>query len=233
MPLKSPGVELLAVWRLVGRRWTAWGVLFVIVMFWVAPAGAHGPHGCEAPGSKVLASTDAASVFKLRGFTYGCLRSRQLRVKLGEYVAKNDYGESGQRNAVLAGRYVAFETYSVGRGSAIFRIEVVDLRTGVIAHQAATGPVSPGNDAQQEAVGIGPTTTIRLRATGQVAWIATDPYATPMTAYVVRKIEKRYSVRLDAGAAVAPKSLGLSGSVLRWRNGSEPRSAQLGEPPAT
>lgn len=196
---------------------------------WISAADGRTPGKCIAEGSKTVAFSAHARVFRLRGGTYGCLLSTGRRVMLGQYVPKDDYGESGQRNVVLAGRYVAFESFSVGRGRSLYRVSVVDLRTGTVLHDAATVPVSPANDSQQEAVGLGPTTRIRLRSTGQVAWIARDPYgASPV--YVIRKIDDRRSIDLDNGEDIGATSLRLSGSTLRWTHAGQPRTAQLGRP---
>lgn len=182
---------------------------------------------CNLAGAGVLTSSEYAILFRQGGTTYGCLKSRGRRVALGSYSDASYFEKGGQRNATLGGRFVAFEDFRLGQDGSFYLVRVIDLRTGRLIKSLPTGPVSPNNDSIKQAVGLGPTTRVRVRATGAVAWIARDPYVTP-TRYEVRRGADGGSVQLDEGTAIRGSSLALNGKTLTWSNGSNRRSAPLG-----
>lgn len=191
------------------------------------PAQANGSDSrCALKGSRTVAKTASARVFKRNGNTYACLYSANRRVRLGTYGHGPSDGGSGQRGFQLAGRYVAFEDFQRDFDFNVFQVMVVNLRSGRRVIRVDTGE-TPGGAL---VAGIGPTTRIRLRATGQVAWIAQD-ISTSATHYEVRKQEGRRTTLLAQGADIAPQSLGLVGNGLSWSQGGEPKRATLGPSP--
>lgn len=181
-------VPTLAAGRAVGR------IVVVALLTAVALAVGGSAHAngsasrCALKGSRTVAKTASARVFKRNGTTYACLYSANRRVRLGTFTSGEPGGGSlGQRGFRLAGRYVAFEDFQLDFDFQVNVVVVVNLRSGRRVINVDTGktPRTGGFVA-----GIGPTTQIRLRATGQVAWIAQD-ISTPATRYEVRKREAR------------------------------------------
>ena len=184
---------------------------------------------CALKGSRTVVKTASVRVFKCGETTYACLYSANRRVRLGTYSDAPGGGTSGQRAFRLAGRYVAFEDFETEFDFGVYQVVVVNLRSGRRLIRVNTGqtPQTGGLVA-----GIGPTTRIRLRATGQVAWIAQDTSTPAATRYEVRKGQGRSrSVLLAQGADVAPRSLGLVGDRLSWTQRGQRRHATLGPPP--
>lgn len=194
-----------------------------------------GAQRCQLKGSRTVVQNAHTRIYRRDGDTFGCLRTRNKRYKLGAY-RRDDFLFAGQRNLRLAGRYVAYEDFQEGKDGLQYHVVVLDLRTGRRKHDVATGPTPADTGVVGFAYGIGPTSAIRLRATGAVAWIARNRYAdSPL--YEVRKRDT-YRSRgangdlgtelLAQGPDIDPASLGLRRNILSWNQGGQRRSATLG-----
>lgn len=195
-----------------------------------SPASASRP--CQLAKSRTIASSPHARVFQRGGVTYGCLYSSNRRVVLGSY--ENTIASKIQQYEVrLSGRYVAFGESRLGKEYIGFFVRVFDLRRGKSVSFSETGPatqrakdLSLGN-----AFGIGPAVSIRLRATGQVAWIARAQYFDGLPLYEVRKRDGPRSTRLATGDDIDPGSLALRGNRLTWRQAGQQSTSTLGPRP--
>jgi len=200
-----------------------------------AAVAAAGAPACQLKASRTIAHNDHARIYQRSGDTFGCLYSGNRPYKISGYRPRDDFGVAGQRNICLAGRYVAFEDFLEGQDMQ-YAIVVFDLISGREIHRVATGPTPPDTGVQGFAYGIGPTTTVQLRATGAVAWIARNRYA-PQPQYEVRKRDTN-SARgsngdlgtklLAQGPNIAPASLRLRRTTLTWIDSGDPRTAKLG-----
>jgi hypothetical protein len=180
---------------------------------------------CAEQHGRTIASSTFARIYQNNGKTFGCLYSSNRRMQIGTYGSA--LGETvGQRNIQLAGRFVAFEDYTEARRLLLYAVRVVDLRSG---KRVSVSPTGRTPDFAYLGYGIGPTTTIRLRSTGQVAWIVRDiTLRTP--GFEVHKHDRRDQL-LAAGADIAPASLGLIGHRLSWIQGAQRIYATLGPAP--
>jgi hypothetical protein len=177
---------------------------------------------CAEQHGRTIASNKSARVYQNNGKTFGCLYSSNRRVQLGTYGSA--LGETvGQRNVQLAGRFVAYEEYTEARRLLLYAVRVVDLR---LRKRVSVSPTGRTLDFAYLGYGIGPTTMIRLRSTGQVAWIVRDiTLRTPR--YEVHKHDGRDQL-LAAGDDIDPVSLGLIGRTLSWIQAGRRLRATLG-----
>lgn len=207
----------------------------IALAWWMAIASASGAttRGCALNGARVIVSSDSARVLRRFGETFGCLYSSGRIVGLGAY-RDSEFSTNYQRNIRLAGRYAALSQTTLGKGLLQYDVKVFDLRTGRPSSITETGnaPAEAQLQTDGSAFGIGPTTDIVLRATGDVAWIAKDVYTQGPARYEVRRRGRRRSVLLAEGTDVAPASLQLQGRTLSWRQAGRTRQATLGPAPS-
>jgi hypothetical protein len=180
---------------------------------------------CLSTGSRTLATTNLARIYKKNGKTFGCLYSVNRRLQIGTY-GSNIVAMGGQRNVRVAGRFVAFEQFATGKDLALYTVKVYDLRTRRPVIEVGTGKTPPIADFE---AGIGPTTRLRLRPTGQVAWIARDLTVSPPR-YEVHTHGRNDHV-LASGADIEPASLGLIGNRLSWKQAGKRYHTTLGPVP--
>jgi Ca2+-binding RTX toxin-like protein len=166
----------------------------------------------SAKGSRIVARSSTALVYKRGFYAYSCLRSNGLLRRL-------PLEGGGYHTFRLAGRYVAYATFGSGIGDEFDRLYVYDMRAGVT-------------------VLIESSTSIRdivVKPNASAAWVEqstvrpTD-FDTPV--YDVRKVsfvERQGSVLLDRGADVGPRSLALAegDTAITWTRGGQPRTAPL------
>lgn len=198
------------------------------------PSAADATRPCQLKSSKTIASSPHARVFQRSGVTYGCLYSSNRRVVLGGY--ENTVASKIQQYEIrLAGRYVAFGETALGKEYIGYFVRVFDLRRGKSVSLSETGPATQRakDESFGNAFGIGPAVSLRLRATGQVAWIARARYADARPQFEVRKREGRTRTRLASGDDVDPASLALRGNRLTWRQGGQQGTATLGPSPSS
>jgi hypothetical protein len=140
---------------------------------------------------------------------------------LGHRPESSADGSSGIKRETLTGTIVAFEEFSSEPESPSKSLIIVrDVRTGRVIHRVPNAENNiPGN------VGSGTATKIVLKSDGAVAWIVAateDPKW-----YEVRAVDDTGSRLLSSGADIAPHSLRLKGSTLRWTQGGKSMSAVL------
>ena len=154
----------------------------------------------------------------------------------------------GDRNFRLAGTFVAFERFDTGQDTAQWRVRVVDLRSGRVAVSAPTG-AAPSDTGLWLAngfgtiVGAGPTTALVVTPAGGVAWIVDDQfYLDPVTGRQLPSPERYREIGkadasgaavLDAGTAVDPTILVVSGGLLKWVDNGMLRTAIWSAPRAS
>ena len=126
----------------------------------------------------------------------------------GLLSSSSEFTTAYQRNLRAAGRYVALGQAILGKGRLSYNVNVFDLRRARrLSTVTPTGVTTPAARSQThgDAYGIGPTTNIELRATGQVAWIAKDVYTPGPPRYEIHKREGARTTRLAAGRRYRPR----------------------------
>ena len=187
-------------------------------------APAPGPAtGCGPAGARTLAADAKARVYATGGQVYGCSRGAQRRFALGGQ--RSCLGGSLAGPFALMGSRVAYgvERCGVDTGRSLILVRALD-----------TGRVSVDLPATSSRVGVESyvrVTAIVLSPSGSVAWIT---QAGSIVAH--RQLTEVHAARaggaagprvLDAGPGIATRSLSLSGSTVRWRDGGRMRSARL------
>lgn len=163
-----------------------------------------------------------------RGCDVATKRSYRLHWEYAE-ARGAEYGSPIPANLTLAGAIVAYEE-SFTEGNRVnefngeeyveeWHVIVRDLRTGRVLHRVPTGTKLA---AHPKFVGRGETEAIVVKSDGAVAWIAYDEQN-----YELHALDKAGERILAVGSNIAPHSLSLVGSTLRWRQGGEPESASL------
>lgn len=123
----------------------------------------------------------------------------------------------------LNGRFLAYQrTHVYFRAGTSFTIEVRDVRT---RRRTRSVNATPDEGGSMSSPGDGVRDLVVTRRAA-LAWIAKNPYAAGPRLQV-RRADTTGETLLDSGDEIAPSSLKLSGSTVRWRNGSEEKSAQL------
>jgi hypothetical protein len=211
----------------MGPRALTPALLAVAGVLATAPgANAAASRPCAMKGSKTIAASEHARVFRTRpnadGATdvMGCL----YRVGRRHYLGDGGTGildETWVGHFRLAGRFVAFSDEIGGRYGAGFNIVVVDLRTG---KRRTAYSVPPRRDSGQTAS----VESIVLRKNGSAAWMylfGASPDDTPER--FVAKLDSDGEVRLAHGVDIESGSLALARRTVYWTQAGEPRSAQL------
>jgi hypothetical protein len=214
-----PLVALTAVWVGASANPTA------------AAAGHKLPPKCPVAHAKRITADRQAVVYEAPGppedgeegflMIFACAHGHR-RYALGERAEFSSQGGGGIAGETLAGPMVAYEKSLVRgpNGHDSFVIFVRDLLTGRIIHEVPTAEAEfPGE------VGKGEAEKIVVKSDGSVAWIVfteRDP-----TEYQIHAVDKTGSRLLAAAADIAPHSLTLKGSTLRWTQGGKPMSAVL------
>lgn len=122
----------------------------------------------------------------------------------------------------VAGRMVAYSTRAQGVDTALESVSVRRLTDGKRLHQDRATPGVFGAESFQSVA------SLVVRPDGGVAWIGTSSsIGGPHHVVEVLRHDRRGLKLLDSGAAVAPKSLRLRSSTLRWRHGGVTRRASL------
>jgi len=188
----------------------------VLVAFAVFPAGASAAERpCRPAGSKALLTTATTRVYEtpVRGQGYSRVYGCRYRVgrpwRLGDsYDAGHDISEIDPMQ--VRGRFLVYRDFYEHYSDTAAGITVRDLTTGRRMHRfdrpsyAVAGAV--------------------LDRHGSVAWIG----QLPDRSYEVRRADRQgENTRLDAGPAIEPSSLALSGSTVSWRNGGATKTAPL------
>jgi hypothetical protein len=181
----------------------------------------------------VVASDRLAVVYKAPGppqegeegfpTIFACARGHR-HYTLGEPAEFGPEGGGGVAGERLAGTMVAYEKSRVEgfpEPGHVYRVIFVrDLLTGRVVHEAATaGAKFPGD------VGKGSAEKIVLKRDGSVAWIVQTEREPDE--FQIRAVDRTGSRLLAAATDIAPGSLTLRGSTLRWIQGGKPTYAIL------
>jgi hypothetical protein len=199
------------------------------------PCGQRRPRILAGSQAVVYALTTARGRKEYRGCTYRGSRSFVIG-ESGECIPDPCGGVS---NLTLSGSLVAYEEVSgIGLGatryeeeptSLVWRVNVLDLRTGKTVRTAPTGaPLEP----RPGYLGVGETTKIVL-GSDLVAWIAFDIERSRASGrevpfYDVYALDASGSHLLAAGTEVDPSSLALAGRRVYWSEGGKPAAAVIG-----
>lgn len=195
------------------------------------PAADGAEHRCQMAGSTTVASSSLARVFQRHGVIYGCLRSVGRRFVLTRYK-HSGANTIEQYEFRLSGRYVAYGETKIGKEYRGYFVYVHDLRNGrQSVNETGATPKQALDVTFGNAFGIGPAVSVRLRASGEVAWIARAQYPDAEPQYEVRKREGRKRTLLARANDIDPKSLRLRGDRLTWRQGTMLARATLGQRP--
>ncbi len=165
----------------------------------------------------------------------GCAYRAGVEKQIGFKNAAAGEGAVATRNVRLSGKLVAYEDFATGIPSSApsapsgvaYRILVIDL---VSRHGVRSAPTGKPTAAQQDGAleGVGPTTDLVLKRDGAVAWIVNDDFPPATPTYQVWKYDVgAQPVMLASGHDIAPGSLRLAGSTLRWRQGATLPSTPL------
>jgi hypothetical protein len=204
-----------------GRRIALALPLLVLAGGTLSEAAHHAkPPPCSLKGSRTIYRDRAVRIYvktsadKERETRYGCLLSRDKRVRLAESSAVAT--GTGDYFVTLAHMYVAppfigyyFDAAQRGVGYA-GPVVVVDLRTGSRRQRQAYPPV----------VGLG------LTSQGSLAWMDAPP---GVGGYAVRKFDAsaQGSVTLDSGGDIDPDSFAVGGTHVYWMKAGAPQTAPM------
>ena len=217
----------------LGETWRPWlivggvGVAGALVPV-PAVVGRQARNGCEPSGASLtVIATRTTRIYTANPGTseYGCLFRVGRPVLLGAIASPDANYQGGVLSFRTAGDLVAFEQWKVSAAQKRFYVNVVNLRTGVVARHVPTGvsPTSKGGSA-----GIGHLVALGLTSRGAAAWIAKSAYS-PGSRYEVYKLDggaARPSL-LDMGYHINRHSLRVSHHAVSWLQGGRRRSAAL------
>jgi hypothetical protein len=166
---------------------------------------------------RVFAERDAADLGGATRNAYGCLFGTRERFFLTEHESPDDYVAA----AAIADPLVAVANYRCPADCG-GRVDVVDLRLGQPVRFDYIQPMCNQDTGQPPEV-----SALALAPSGSYAYIA-GAYAgaRPSINDVVKNVGGENTL-LDCGAGIAPRSLTLGGSTLRWSNGGMTHTAPL------
>jgi hypothetical protein len=174
---------------------------------------------CGPAAVHTLAASRQARVYASGAAVYGCARGGQPSIRLG--ARRSCIGAERIGPVTVTGSLAAYGSEVCGVDTGLTRVVVRRLTDGRQLHSSpATGPVGP--EAYET------VDSLVLKGDGAVAWIATGFSLGRRDAVVeVWRSDRHGTARLGSGAGTRPRSLRLTGSRLRWRDGSRTRTAAL------
>jgi hypothetical protein len=241
-------------------------VAIPVLTLLLVPVGANAAHGHHAlpakcaPNSHVLFADAQAQVYAARegSLQYLSIRGCAYRQRRSFIVAACNNEKSvtvcaRKSHVTLAGVVVASEEAFRAEGHEVeksideWHVEVRNLSTGHVLHDAPTGTPLQSESMYVKYVGVGPVVGLVLKSDGSVAWIAEDyersatPHGTGAPYFDVYATDKTGTRLLASGTNIDPSSLALSvgsvdvggysrtivGSTLYWAQGGKPFSASL------
>jgi hypothetical protein len=185
------------------------------------PTAPPGKVVCGPAGQRTLAADRRARLFVSGSHVFGCARGGATPYDLGR--ATTCLGGALVGPFALSGVRVAFALKTCG----------VDTgRSAVLVRRLDTGKLLAQRPATTSGLGAESYVTVSaivLGRSGSYAWITeAASIVSHRRAVQVQAAGPGGARILDAGAAIRPRSLRLSGTVLRWRYGGQIRSARLG-----
>lgn len=211
--MRTPGLRAVRLVTLAS------GVLLAACGTSAARSSSAANPPCGPKAADTLASSHLARVYALHGAVFGCSAHGSTSYRLG----RRDRCILATRIApvTVAGELVAYGAERCGVDTGSTLVVVRRLTDGKqLLSAPATSP--PGVESYQS------VDSLVLKRDGAVAWIAVGRSIVGTRRVVeVRKSDKRGQAVLDSSGALAPYSLRLRGSTLRWRDGKQTRSATL------
>lgn len=185
------------------------------------PAAPPGKVVCGPAARRTLVADRQARVFVSGRHVFGCARGSAALYDLGR--ATTCLGGALAGPFALSGVRVAFALKTCGVDTGRSAVRVRRLDTGKVVAQRPATTSALGAEAYVT------VSAIVLGRSGSYAWITeAASIVSHRRAIQVHAAGPGGARILDAGAAIRPRSLRLSGKVLRWRDGAQLRSAMLG-----
>jgi hypothetical protein len=193
-----------------------------VVLAPLALAGAAGgtQASCVPAAATTLRSAGAARIYSEGSVLYGCLGARQTR--LGPLRGTLPSPATRIVLYALSSGYAGVDTLDMGTDTASSTVSLVSLRTG------ATIAAAPATTPELRAESFATVTSMAVNATGTLAWIGErGAIGVTTPTFEVHALNAARSRLLASSATIAPKSIGLRGRKLSWRDGGHTRSATL------
>ncbi|HEY8581562.1 MAG TPA: hypothetical protein VIL49_01395 [Capillimicrobium sp.] len=197
--------------------------------------GAPAASVCGPATARTEAQSDVARVFRetRHGYAYSCVADRRGARRIPMW-APSQLSPAGIGPFAVEGTTAAYGAMADARIDWWARVLVRDLRTGERLRSIRAFSPTPNLAPSLSPTPYGVRSVVVWAETLSVAYIVANPYADDGTFEVWRaEGAADEPTRLDAGDAIAPRSLRLKGTTLRWRNGGAWRTATLDAPPAT
>lgn len=193
---------------------TVLGAMAAAIAIAVAAAAANGtrPLSCaRATADKTHAQARLVRVYELGGILFACDRPTRRRVRLDVFACEPD--ACFVNRVRVAGRYVAWETRSVGRDEPSQHLRVAAVPSGRLVAEELDAP--------------GPATDVVISTNGASAWIL-DVSMQHRPSYRVLAISARGTPRqLAQSPDIEPASLHRDGSSVSWLQAGTRRRATL------
>jgi hypothetical protein len=185
------------------------------------PAAGGTSAGCAPVGARTLAASGSARLYVAQGTLYGCLGAR--RTRLGAAPGQRRLAATRIGLYALSPRYAGFDTVQMGVDNLDASVSIVDLAT---AATVAGAPATTPEDRAESFIGV---RALAIDRGGTLAWIGSRSGVGAFTPiYEVHTLDVAGRDRLVAsGADIAPDSLSLHGTKLRWRQGGRLRSSAI------
>jgi hypothetical protein len=188
---------------------------------------------CSA--GKLVASSPEARVLSYRANLYACM-SGARRARWVTPVDRDFFNEPEIPLTLMSGHWIVFNTTAEGH-CADYYVNLADARSGIVWHRRLPAGYgynsSPANGCS--GVGRGPLTAAAVREDGAMAYINGpgdrdgDTWATAgrSDTYEVMVSDWVGQRSVATGADIDPSHVTISGDVVTWTQGGEPRTAFL------
>lgn len=192
----------------------------VVLGFLGLSAGASA-RSCRPHGASAVTSNSVAQVYRIRGRTFGCVRSGGPRRALGDYPLSASETTLRVSNVRLSGRQVAY-SFDTSRDKAESEVRVKNLGTGKLLHDAtAVASMAGLGDFNGKPAGV---TALEFGSGSDVAWIARNVYVAPvrLEVFALHGHSRRL---LAADPSIDPTSLRVVDHRILWTVAGTTQSA--------
>ena len=184
------------------------------------PSPAAGQAPCGPRAARTLAQDTRVRVYVIGGQVFGCARGQRSRYALGQVTTCLRGALVGPVKA--AGVRVAFAVKRCGVDTGTSQVIVRRLDDG------RTISASPATSTPLGAESYVTVSSLVLAGNGSVGWITQAGSIVSHRQFTeVHARDSRGARVLDSSPGVAPRSLALTGSQLRWREAGHWRTARL------
>jgi hypothetical protein len=178
---------------------------------------------CRPAGSRTMALSPQAHVYRHRGHSYACLFARNHPYRLDQVSRFDDRGDFplAVHGSLLAGTFAAYVLQGRTTGGEVeSSVHSLNLRTGRLRSRNALSDQASAEGEETEYV-----RRLFLKPNGSIAWSADAPAGQSAE---VAKLDPGFTL-LDQGPepALSPASMRLSGSTLTWQDAGTTRTASL------